>query len=290
LNGHRRHVAAHDYHRGSLKSNLISRRSAVALAVLLCIMIPVAGVGLYWLLTFPDVRALAHINPRITSLMQARMLEHGGIKPSWVWTPLSRISPHLQRAVIAAEDASFYEHEGFDWEAIRQAIIKDLCQGTLATGGSTITQQLAKNLYLSPEKTLLRKAREALIARELEHQLGKRRILELYLNVVEWGRGVYGAEAAARHHFRKSSQELTAEEAALLAAILPSPRHYDPIRMTRYLSVRQQQILRRIGKRHRPTARSALKEYGRILPGKVRTHDIETLQESKEAFIVKRSV
>ena len=204
-----------------MKSNTISRRSAVGLAVLLCLAVPVAGVAFYWLLTFPDVGALARINPRTTSLMRARMIERGGIKPYWVWTPLSRISPNLQRAVIAAEDASFYEHEGFDWQAIRQALIKDFRQGTLATGGSTITQQLAKNLYLSPEKTLLRKAREALIARELEHQLGKRRILELYLNVVEWGRGIYGAEAAARHHFGKSSRELTPEEAALLAAILP---------------------------------------------------------------------
>lgn len=246
-----RNVVGIDYHRRTVKSNMISRRSAVALGVLLCLSIPVAGVAFYWLLAFPDVAALATINPRTTALMQTRMTEHGGVKPYWVWRPLSRISPHLQRAVIAAEDASFYEHEGFDWEAIRQAVIKDLRQGTLATGGSTITQQLAKNLYLSPEKTLMRKAREALIARELEHRLGKRRILELYLNVVEWGRGVYGAEAAARHHFRKSSQELTLEEAALLAAILPSPRHYDPIRMTRYLSVRQQQIVRRVGKRHR---------------------------------------
>lgn len=205
----------------------------------------------YWLLTLPDVRALAKINPRTTALMQARRIEHGGVKPYSVWAPLSRISSHLQRAVIVAEDASFYEHEGFDWEGIRQAVIKNWQQGTLSTGGSTITQQLAKNLYLSPEKTLLRKAREALIARELEHRLGKRRILEIYLNVVEWGRGVYGAEAAARHHFGKSAGELTMEESALLAAILPSPRHYDPIRMTRYLSVRQQQILRRMGKQPR---------------------------------------
>ena len=256
-----------------MKSNIISRRSAIVLGVFLCLATPAAGVAFYWLLTFPDVGALAKINPRTTSLMQTRMIEHGTLRPYWVWAPLSRISSHLQRAVIAAEDASFYEHEGFDWEGIKQAVIKDWQQGTLATGGSTITQQLAKNLYLSPEKTLLRKAREALIARELEHRLAKRRILEIYLNVVEWGRGVYGAEAAARHHFGKSARDLTMEEAALLAAILPSPRHYDPIRMTRYLSVRQQQILRRMGK---PPGHP-----GRVVRQKYRSHHSATAERAR---------
>ena len=165
-------------------------------------------------------------------------------KPFWIWVPLSRISPHLQRAVIVAEDASFFRHHGFDWEGIRDAATRNWDRGELHRGGSTITQQLAKNLYLSPEKNLLRKAREVLITRAIEGRLTKKRILELYLNVVEWGQGVYGAEAAARHYFRKSAQDLTPEEAALLAAILPSPRHYDPLRMTPYVTRRQQQILR----------------------------------------------
>ena len=117
-------------------------------------------------------------------------------------------------------------------------------RGELHRGGSTITQQLAKNLYLSSDKNILRKLHELVITKALEEQLTKRRILELYLNVVEWGRGVYGAEAAARHHFKKPAQHLTPEEAALLAAILPSPRRFDPIRMTPYLAKRQRQILR----------------------------------------------
>jgi monofunctional biosynthetic peptidoglycan transglycosylase len=170
------------------------------------------------------------------------------LKPLWTWVPLARISPHLQRAVIVSEDASFYSHEGFDWEGIRDAALRNWKAGRLRRGGSTITQQLAKNLYLSSDKTLLRKANEALITYELERRLGKHRILELYLNVVEWGRGVYGAEAAAQHHFGKSALDITPEEAALLAAMLPSPRSYDPLRMTRYLAVRQQQILRWMAK------------------------------------------
>jgi monofunctional biosynthetic peptidoglycan transglycosylase len=164
-------------------------------------------------------------------------------KRQWIWTPLSRIAPELQRAVIAAEDASFFVHEGFDWEGIRDAALYNLEAGELKRGGSTITQQLAKNLYLSSERSLFRKAREALITRSLEHRLTKTRILELYLNVAEWGRGVYGAEAAARHHFGKSASDLTNDEAAWLAAILPSPQRYDPIRQTAALTCRHQRIL-----------------------------------------------
>jgi monofunctional glycosyltransferase len=178
--------------------------------------------------------------------MDARAQDAGGriVRRQWAWVPLSRISPHLVRAVVAAEDASFFQHEGFDWQGIEHAAWRNLRAGSLERGGSTITQQLAKNLYLSSKKTLMRKANEALITRLLEHKLTKPRILELYLNVAEWGRGVYGAEAAARHHFGKSASALTREEAALLAAILPAPRHYDPLSKTRYLAVRQQQILR----------------------------------------------
>ncbi len=211
-----------------------------------------AGLTFYWLATLPDVAVLATTNPVSTALVETRTKEarEGGrpSEPVWTWVPLSRISPHLQQAVIVAEDASFYSHEGFDWEGIRDAALRNLKVGELRRGGSTISQQLAKNLYLSSDKTLLRKANEAVITYELERRLGKKRILELYLNVVEWGRGVYGAEAAARHHFGKSAFDLTPQEAALLAAILPAPRRYDPlpVRLTPYLSMRQQQILRRM--------------------------------------------
>ena len=167
-------------------------------------------------------------------------------KQFWIWVPLSRISRELQRAVIVAEDATFYHHHGFDWEGIRGAATRNWDRGELRHGGSTITQQLAKNLYLSPEKNLLRKIHEAAITRALEERLTKKRILELYLNVVEWGKGIYGAEAAAQHHFGKSAQDLGPEEAAMLAAVLPSPRRYDPLRVTPYLMRRQQQILSRM--------------------------------------------
>jgi len=216
----------------------------IILIVMAVIGLPLAGIAFYWMITMPDVSALIRNNPPSTALIQAWRQEHARSKTAWTWVPLSKISPHLQRAVIVAEDATFFQHEGFDWDGIRYAAVKDLEAGAFKKGGSTITQQLAKNLYLSTDKTVLRKAKEAVITRELEHRLSKKRILELYLNVAEWGRGVFGAEAAARHHFSKSAADLTSEEAALLAAILPAPRHYDPLRVTRYLSVRQQQILR----------------------------------------------
>ena len=215
-------------------------------------LIVVTGLALYGWVVFPDVSSLTMTNPSSTALMEARMTdaqERGRfLKQDWTWAPLSRISPYLQRAVIVAEDASFYDHEGFDWTGIRDAALRNLRVGKLRRGGSTITQQLAKNLYLSSDKTLLRKAHEAVITWALERRLSKQRILELYLNVAEWGRGVYGAEAAAQHHFGKSAKDLTREEAALLAAMLPSPRSYDPLVITKYLSVRQQQILRWMAK------------------------------------------
>ena len=223
----------------------------------LIIGLPLGLLALTWLITLPDVGTLARKNPTTTALMEsrrARASEQGGaVSKQWMWAPLSRISTHLQRAVIAAEDASFFVHEGFDWEGLRDAAIHNFEAGELRRGGSTITQQLAKNLYLSTERSLLRKAREALITRTLEHRLTKERILELYLNVAEWGRGIYGAEAAARHHFGKSAAGLTADEAAWLAAILPSPQRYDPIRKTTALTRRHHRILRWMHKVSPPT-------------------------------------
>ncbi len=207
-----------------------------------------ALIGLDLWATFPDVAALATSNPASTALidLRARQAARGGRATArrWTWVPLARISAHLQRAVIASEDVSFYRHHGFDFEGLQAAVERNLESGDVTHGGSTITQQLAKNLYLSPERTLWRKANEALITRSLEAHLDKRRILELYLNVVEWGDGVYGAEAAARHHFGKSAKDLSREEAALLAAILPAPRRYDPIQLTPYLTKRRDQILK----------------------------------------------
>jgi monofunctional biosynthetic peptidoglycan transglycosylase len=233
------------------KSTRRSRLARLLLGTALLAGGSLAGLVLCWLATAPDVAALAKTNPTTTALMRARAeaarLEGRRAAPRWIWVPLARISPHLERAVLVSEDAAFYEHGGFDWKGLREAAVRNLEAGGIRAGGSTITQQLAKNLYLSSERTLWRKLREALIVIELERRLGKPRILELYLNVVEWGDDVYGAEAAARHHFGKAARDLTREEAALLAAILPSPRRHDPLRLTPYLVRRQQQILARMG-------------------------------------------
>ena len=205
------------------------------------------ALAFYGLATVPDVSRLRQTNPSTTALIQARAVEAQeqgrSFAPQRSWVPLSRISPYIQKAVIVAEDASFYSHWGFDWEGIKDAAVRNVEQGRLERGGSTITQQLAKNLYLSSDKTLLRKINEAMITFALEYRLSKSRILEIYLNVVEWGQDVYGVESAARHHFGKSATDLTSEEAALLAAILPAPRQNDPLLMTPYLSKRQEWIL-----------------------------------------------
>lgn len=246
----------------------------LVLALVLVLVVPPTGLALYWWLTFPDVRSLATVNPETTALIEARLAEARARDPEaravQVWVPLSEIAPALQHAVIVAEDASFYYHEGFDWEGIKEAALRNLKVGKLERGGSTITQQLAKNLYLSSGKTLLRKAHEALITYALERHLTKKRILELYLNVVEWGDGIYGAEAAARHHFGKHAADLTPEEAALLAAMLPSPRTYDPLRVTRYLSVRQQQILRLMQARAGQPSVTGNRDGTRIVPRRPR--------------------
>ena len=233
-----------------MRKSTARSRSRVKAFLIILLCLPVGAVLFFWLLKMPDVSALRATNPTVTALMEARQTQARAkghtIERHWTWVPLSRISPHLRQAVVEGEDASFFTHEGFDWEGIKDAALYNLEAGKLKRGGSTITQQLAKNLYLSSERSLLRKAREALITRSLEQHLTKERILELYLNVAEWGQGVYGAEAAARHHFKKSSRNLTADEAAWLAAILPSPRRYDPIRKTTSLVRRHERILKQI--------------------------------------------
>jgi monofunctional biosynthetic peptidoglycan transglycosylase len=162
------------------------------------------------------------------------------------WVSYERISNQLKRAVVAAEDAKFVGHEGFDWEAISKAIEKNEKRGKVVSGASTISQQLAKNLFLSGERSYMRKGQEAVITWMLEAALSKRRILELYLNYAEWGEGVFGAEAAARHHFGGSAAALGASQAAYLAAILPSPRRYARGNTTPYISSRMETILARM--------------------------------------------
>ena len=202
---------------------------------------------LFWA-TLPDVRPLARSWPVTTAFMERRKAElaRRGESPllEWAPVPLSRISPELQRAVVVAEDARFYEHDGVDWEALRGAMEKNWEKGKLKVGGSTITQQLAKNLYLSPARTPWRKLRELLIARRLERDLSKKRILELYLNVIEFGRRTFGAEAAARRYFGESAKELSREQAATLAATIPSPRIYDLRRHPDRVKRRAERILK----------------------------------------------
>lgn len=193
----------------------------------------------------PDVAALKHQNPAKTAFMTYR-LEHSKEKKRnpqvQNWVPLSRISPYLVKAVIIAEDSKFWHHEGFDYEGIQLAIEKDFKAKKFRSGGSTITQQLAKNLYLSPEKSIFRKLKEAAITLRLEQSLSKKRILELYLNVVEWGDGIYGAEAASRFYFSKTSNDLTPEEAARLVAVLPNPHLYNPAGDQKYVVKRSEMI------------------------------------------------
>jgi monofunctional biosynthetic peptidoglycan transglycosylase len=184
-------------------------------------------------------------NPASTAFMD-RYLEKPGARLRHAWVPYSRVSEHLKRAVVAAEDAKFLDHEGFDWEAIQKAIEKNERRGKVVAGASTITQQLAKNLFLSGSRSWMRKAQEAAITWMMEQTLSKRRILELYLNVAEWGEGIFGAEAAARHHFGVPAAALTAEQAAWLAAILPSPRRYERGRQTPYLAGRMLTISSRM--------------------------------------------
>jgi monofunctional glycosyltransferase len=188
--------------------------------------------------------------PRETAFMTQRMDELRARNPKaqlkYKWVPYERISPNLKRAMIVAEDAKFAEHGGFDWDGIEKALAKNRKKGRVVSGGSTITQQLAKNLFLSPAKSYWRKAEEAVVTVLLEAMLPKQRILELYLNVIEWGNGVFGAEAAARHHFGVTAANLTPQQAAHLAAMVPSPRRYRAGAETPYLQKREEIILSRM--------------------------------------------
>ncbi|MGE0133244.1 MAG: monofunctional biosynthetic peptidoglycan transglycosylase [Blastocatellales bacterium] len=186
--------------------------------------------------------------PQASAFMEARLARLQEKDPDadlhFRWVPYERISIHLKRAVVAAEDARFMEHEGFDWEGIEAAFNKNLKQGSLVAGGSTISQQLAKNLFLSGRRSFLRKGEEALITVMIEAMWSKRRILEVYLNVVEWGERVYGAEAAARRYYRVSSDALTPEQSARLAAMLPRPGYYETHPESRWLGIRTRMISR----------------------------------------------
>ena len=203
---------------------------------------PAGLVLLVQLYFFVQVCWFVHFNPGMTSMMNAQLevLREKNPKANLQqqWVPYSQISNHLKRAVIASEDANFNEHDGVDWEAMQKAYEKNTRRHKVVGGGSTITQQLAKNLFLSGSRSYLRKAQEMAIAFMLETVMSKVRILEIYLNVVEFGRGTFGAEAAARHYSRSSAASLSSAQAAKLAVMLPNPRFYDRNRDTNYLARR----------------------------------------------------
>lgn len=240
----------------------------------------------YEIITFPNISRLREENPTTSSMIEYRISEAKaqGREPKkfMIWTPIEAISPNLQRAVLAGEDARFFEHNGFDWDAIQKAWdeavkegekeAREECVGAAKTtqerkncsapadddwippmpsfkrGASTVSQQLTKNLFLSEDRNFLRKGREAVYTYFLERELSKRRILEIYLNIIEWGDGVYGAEAASRTYFKKSASDLTREEAAFLSAMIPSPLNvFNPYTNRKRVVRRQKVILRGMG-------------------------------------------
>ncbi len=196
---------------------------------LLLAALALAALYLFWLLGW--VAYWNWFNPDSTRFMEIRLAELRQKQPNATlkkqWLPYDRISVHLKRALIASEDAKFVHHEGFDWEGIQRAMEKNEKKGRAVAGGSTISQQLAKNLFLTPTRSLARKGEEAIITLMIETLWSKRRIFEVYLNVIEWGNGVFGAEAAARHYYGIGAGQLGPEQAARLAAMVPSPRFYD---------------------------------------------------------------
>jgi monofunctional glycosyltransferase len=205
---------------------------------------------LYQVWLFAHICWWVKFNPSTSSFMETRLEIMQGKNPYAAlqhrWVPYARISNNLKRALIAAEDASFVEHEGFDWEGIQKAYEKNLRKGKIVAGGSTISQQLAKNLFLSTKRSPWRKLEEAAITLMLEAVMDKQRIFEIYLNVIEWGNGVFGAEAAARHYFQVNAAQLSADQAAKLAAMVPNPRYYDKHREAPGLLFKTDIILERM--------------------------------------------
>jgi monofunctional biosynthetic peptidoglycan transglycosylase len=198
----------------------------------------------------PPLNQLAKANPPTTAMMDLRANQAAHARkrfhPRQEWVPLSRVSPTLINAAIAAEDSTFYSHRGVEWGLTRDVLLESLRTGRRDRGASTITQQVARNLYLSPQKTYLRKIREIVLAQRLEQNLPKKRILEIYLNIAEWGEGIFGVEAASRTFFGKSAADLTWDEATAMVAVLPSPRRHHPTDNSRWVAVRKEWVLRRL--------------------------------------------
>jgi len=212
------------------------------------LLLAVSYIG-YILLTLPDVESLRSHNPATTALMEQRAKEnHRKVQPLRTWVSFNNVSPHLRNAVLIAEDSAFFQHSGYDLEQMKESAQRNWRERRFARGASTITQQLAKNLYLSTSRNPLRKIREFFIAQEMERRLSKQRIFEIYLNVIEWGDRIYGIGPAVETYFGKSASELLPEEAAILAAMIPNPRRYTPARNLRYLEKRKEDILSRLSR------------------------------------------
>ena len=215
------------------------------------ILAPLALFFVVQLYYFCQIAWWIKFNPESTSFMRQQLSvlkkNNPAAKLKHKWVPYSQISRNLKRAIIASEDANFSAHEGVDWDALMRAYEKNLKKGKVVSGGSTITQQLAKNLFLSGSRSYFRKGQELIITYMLEFLMEKERIFEIYLNVVEFGRGVFGAEAAARHYYGVSAASLGAEQSARLAVMLPNPRYYGTLRDSSYLTQRTQIILQRMG-------------------------------------------
>jgi len=209
------------------------------------------GTAAFIYITLPDVRPLRTSNPESTAFIELRTREARarGEVPKRIqrWMDYARISSNLKRAVLVTEDSRFWTHEGIDFDEMKESMEVNIERMEFARGGSTITQQLAKNLYLSPSKNPIRKVREFLIARQLESELSKQRILELYLNEIEWGDGIFGADAAARTYFHKSASDLTPSESALLAAAITNPHVFSVAHPSLRLLRRQRMVMRRMG-------------------------------------------
>lgn len=217
----------------------------------LALLVSLAAVSVPWSpATYKHIGSLEKRNPNGTALMRLRhrQAEKKGasLRLEQRWVSIDRISPHLQRAVVAAEDGRFYKHGGVEWGLMRDALIYDLKQRRWARGASTITQQVAKNLYLTPSKRPSRKVKEIVLALNMERRLSKKRILELYLNVAEWGPGIFGAEAASRRYFGKPAADLTWDEAVALTAVLPSPRKHGPLDGSKWVAQRKVWVARRV--------------------------------------------
>lgn len=231
--------------------NFSKMKKLIKIIVVIFVSAVFLSIGIYFI--YPDVSKLKKTYPKKTAFMEYREQEWKklGKKKKIIqrWVPLSQISPYVIKAVIIAEDDKFWTHEGFDYDAMQKAIEKDIKKKKFALGGSTISQQLAKNLYLTPSKNPIRKVKEAILTWRLENNLSKKKIIELYLNVAEWGEGLFGIEVAARSYFGKPASELTAKEAARLASVLPNPRRFNPTGTSKFVESRSDRIYQIMVKR-----------------------------------------